>query len=140
MGVHVEIVKGPLKPVKVSAGRGTGAFVLFEGIVRGEENGKKIIGLDYQVYEPMASKQLDLLAREMIEKHGVIEVAVWHSAGKVRVGRVSFRLLVESGHRKEALAAMDEFIDRMKKDVPIWKKPVASPAGPRRRVHTGATR
>jgi len=42
----------------------------------------------------------------------------------VAVGEVSFVLIVESAHRAEALAAMADFIDRLKQDVPIWKRAV----------------
>jgi molybdopterin synthase catalytic subunit len=37
------------------------------------------------------------------------------------VGQRSFRLTVHARHRAESLAAVGEFIDRMKRDVPIWK-------------------
>ncbi|MBX3390047.1 MAG: molybdenum cofactor biosynthesis protein MoaE [Phycisphaeraceae bacterium] len=128
MSVYVEIVRGALKPARLAVGKGTGAFVVFEGVVRAEEAGKKIRSLDYQVYEPMASKQLQLLAEAMQKEFGVLDVSVWHSKGKVGVGKVSFRLVVESAHRAEALEATGEFIDRMKRDVPIWKKPVFAEA------------
>lgn len=128
MSVQIEIVEGAIGPragdQRAAVGDGVGAHVVFEGIVRGDEGGKKIAGLEYQAYEPMAGKQLKLLAEEIVRKHGLIELEVRHSRGMVRVGEVSFRLMVRSAHRKEALAAMDEFIDRMKKDVPIWKKAV----------------
>lgn len=101
---------------------GVGAAVVFEGIVRGMESGREIAALDYEAYEPMASRQLELLARDVLEKHGLKAVWVEHSRGRVGVGEVSFRLTVHAAHRKEALAGMDEFIDRMKKDVPIWKR------------------
>lgn len=124
MSVHVEIVRGALKPVALEAGGGTGAFVVFEGVVRGEEDGARIRALEYQAYEPMAGKQLQLLAEAMIREFGVLDVAVWHSKGRVGVGKVSFRLVVEGTHRAEALEAVGAFIERMKRDVPIWKKPV----------------
>lgn len=128
MSVYIEIVRGALKPVRLAFGKGTGAFVAFEGVVRDLEDGKRIRALDYQVYEPMASKQLQLLAQAMQKEFDVLDVSVWHSKGKVGVGKVSFRLVVESAHRAEALEAVGEFIDRMKRDVPIWKKPVFAEA------------
>jgi len=127
MRVYVEIVDGPLPPAKLAVGEGTGAFVVFEGVVRGEEDGKKLDALDYQVYEPMAAKQLESLAIAMVQEFGVLDVAVWHSNGIVKVGEVSFRLVIEGAHRHESLEAVGEFIERMKRDVPIWKKPVFAP-------------
>ena len=98
-----------------------GAVVVFEGIVRGEEDGQRIAALNYTAYDPMATMELTKLARDVLEKHGLKRVVVEHSRGRVCVGEVSFRLTIWSAHRKESLAAMDEFIDRMKEDVPIWK-------------------
>ncbi|MBX3380335.1 MAG: molybdenum cofactor biosynthesis protein MoaE [Phycisphaeraceae bacterium] len=143
MSVLVEIVRGALKPARLAAGKGTGAFVVFEGVVRPDETGARIRALDYQVYEPMAGKQLQLLADAIVKEFGVLDVTVWHSRGRVGVGKVSFRLVVEGAHRAEALEATGAFIERMKRDVPIWKKPVFAeakkakaklPAKPRRKA------
>ena len=72
----------------------------------------------------MAERQLSSLAREMLEKHGLCAIHIWHSRGRVPVGKVSFRLEIASAHRQEGLAAMEEFIDRLKQQVPIWKNVV----------------
>ena len=88
------------------------------------EEGRSIVALDYEVYDPMAVRVLEGLARAMIERHGLIGVAVEHSRGRVAVGECSFRLQIAAPHRQEALAAMAEFIDRMKRDAPIWKNAV----------------
>lgn len=104
----------------VSGGQ-TGAVVVFEGVVRGEEDGQRIHALNYTAYEPMATMELTKLAEDVCERHGLARMTVEHSRGRVPVGEVSFRLSIWSPHREEALAAMAEFIDRMKEDVPIWK-------------------
>ena len=124
--MDIHILDGPLRdmPEHAAAAPGSGAVAMFLGVVRGDENGRSIGALDYQVYEPMATRQLEELVRDLISRHGVSRIAVWHSRGRVPVGAVSFRLVVEAPHRKEAIAAMGEFIDRMKADVPIWKTPV----------------
>lgn len=101
-----------------------GATLVFEGIVRANEQGRAIRALSYEAYEPMASDALTELARDILHKHALIAITVEHSRGEVLAGERSFRLAIHSAHRKEALAAMDEFIDRMKRDVPIWKSPI----------------
>lgn len=101
-----------------------GATVVFEGIVRANEQGRAIRALSYEAYEPMATNSLTELARDILSKHELIAITVEHSRGEVAAGERSFRLSIDSAHRKEALAAMDEFIDRMKRDVPIWKSPI----------------
>jgi molybdopterin synthase catalytic subunit len=92
--------------------------------VRAAEGDLTIRALDYEAYEPMASNMLTELGREMLAKHGLVSIMVEHSRGEVPVGQRSFRLTVHAMHRAEALAATGEFIDRMKRDVPIWKSPL----------------
>lgn len=123
MSVHVAIVDGPLEGASPSGPwpAGAGAMVEFLGVVRATEDDRLIEALEYQAYLPMAEQELRRLAELIVETHGLIAIGVWHSRGRVPAGRASFRLVVASAHRKQALAAMDEFIDRMKRDVPIWK-------------------
>jgi len=121
----VTIVAGPLPPAAAPWRiDGAGAILLFEGIVRPAEGGRAISALEYEVYSPMAEKQLERLAREMIAGHGLLAIHVEHSQGVVPAGDCSFRLRIASAHRREGIWAMEQFIDRMKQDVPIWKKPV----------------
>ncbi len=108
-----------------------GAALRFEGIVRrgepseahgGDEH--ELLALDYQTYDPMAEQELRALARQIAEEHALSSLVALHSRGRVATGEVSFVLMVESPHRAEAIAAMSVFIDRLKQDVPIWKRPV----------------
>lgn len=123
--VAVSIVDGPLGAIPPAPlADNAGALLCFEGIVRPIENGRPIAALDYEAYQPMAENQLRRLAEEMVTRHGLLRVCVEHSRGRVGAGECSFRIRVASRHRPEALRAVEEFIDRMKRDVPLWKTPV----------------
>ncbi len=122
--VTVELRDGPLPISAVMTCPGAGATLVFEGVVRPHEAGRLITSLDYEAYEPMTSRQLRVLADAIVAEYGVNAVHVAHSVGRVPVGAVSFRLTVFSTHRKEGIAALDAFIDRMKRDVALWKTPV----------------
>src|SRR5712672_4697425 len=129
VSTQVEIVDGPLPPGRAPEFPGAGAVLVFEGIVREseprpEDPHAKIQALDYQTYEPMAQSTITKIGDELIARHGLMGMVVIHSRGTVPVGACSFRHNVAARHRKEALAAVDEFIDLLKRDVPIWKKPV----------------
>ena len=134
MSVAIHIVDGPLQNAANCGAQNSlaqtatniGATLVFEGVVRALEGARQIRALDYEAYEPMASRTLAELAQDILAKHGLISIMVEHSRGQVSVGERSFRLIVQSAHRKEALVATDEFIDRMKRDVPIWKSPIYS--------------
>ena len=98
-----------------------GARIVFEGIVRSQEGERIIDGLDYEAYEGMALKKLQTIGEQLLEKHKVESLAVIHRIGFVPVGEVSLLLVIQSRHRKEAFVCCDEFINELKKDVPIWK-------------------
>lgn len=129
--VRVRLTNGPIiTPADFAASSRaaatSGAVLLFQGCVRGSEviheaREEPIVGLVYQVYEPMTSRELKILARAQAAKHGVIAVDVEHSFGFVGNGDCSFVLQVAAAHRREAIAFVDEFIDEMKRHVPIWK-------------------
>ena len=143
MTTRVHMVDGPLlespNPATVD---GAGAIVVFAGVVRGQEDGRLLEAIDYEAYLPMAELELRRLAERVTAEHGLLAIDVAHSRGRVSVGECSFRLVVASAHRKAALRAMAEFIDRMKQDVPIWKRPVFAQAGiEREQTHeVGGTR
>lgn len=102
--------------------RDSGAVNVFLGVVRDHIDGRAVAALGYEAYETMAETQLESLGAEMAEKHGLRSLLVIHRLGRLQPGEVSLLLAVVSAHRKESLAATAEFIDRMKRDVPIWKQ------------------
>ena len=85
-------------------------------------NARAIEGLQYEAYRPMAERQIESIAKSLMSSHGILAMRIVHSVGWVAVGQCSFRLDVAAPHRQEALAAMAEFINRLKQDVPIWKQ------------------
>lgn len=108
-----------------------GATLRFEGIVRRSEADTErggevcsLLALDYQTYDPMALRELEALALNIAQKHRLTSITALHSRGRIAVGEVSFVLEVSAPHRAETLAAVNEFIDLLKQDVPIWKRPV----------------
>jgi molybdopterin synthase catalytic subunit len=125
MSVQVHLIDGPLgEPAVWRHESGAGAIVAFEGVVRPLEEARALAALEYEAYEPMASRMIERISADLIAKHGLLAICVEHSTGRVGVGECSFRLRIASRHRKEALGAADEFIDRLKQDVPLWKSPV----------------
>ncbi len=128
MTIVVTVLDGPLPTAPPClAAAGSGAVLSFLGVVRPEEEGRAIAGLDYEVYEPMARRMLEQMAHAVGEKHGLLAVSVEHSRGFVPAGQAAFRLQIAARHRGEALAALAEFIDEMKSVAPIWKAAVESP-------------
>jgi len=100
----------------------TGAVDVFIGTTRNHSNGKEVIKLDYEAYEPMALKKMEEISDETRERWDVHEVAIVHRIGEVAIGEASVVIAVSSAHREEAFTACRYVIDRLKERVPIWKR------------------
>ena len=55
---------------------------------------------------------------------GITDAIVEHRIGTVTVGEAVMYVLVASEHRKESFQALVKIVDRVKHEVPIWKKEV----------------
>ena len=127
MRAHIEIVTTPIdrdRYAVASQPHNAGAIVEFFGVVREDESGSAIQGIDYEAFREMAEHQLRLLAVKAIQEHQLLGLLCIHRVGFVPVGAPSLYIRVTSSHRAEAFAAMTEFIDQLKKIVPIWKHPI----------------
>jgi molybdopterin converting factor subunit 1 len=99
-----------------------GAVAVFEGIVRSHSRGRRTLYLDYEAYEEMALKELQLLAERALEQFDVRDVAMVHRLGRLEIGETSVLIAVASAHRAAAFDACRWLIDTLKHTVPIWKK------------------
>src|SRR4051812_26839258 len=127
MALTVVIHDGPL-PAELCAptrviGPGRGAVSSFLGVVRDHAKGRGVSGLFYECYKPMAERVLESLAREAAEKFDPrLEVFVAHGTGEMAPGEVSVCILAASAHRGPACDAARHIIERIKQDLPVWKK------------------
>jgi molybdopterin synthase catalytic subunit len=123
MKIQVEITREPLESRGVSGADGaSGAVIEFAGIVRGEEEGVAIAALDYEAYEAMARSEMERIVRELSARYPCHSVEITHRMGRVPRGEASILVRAEAKHRAEALGMLTELMDRLKRDVPIWKK------------------
>lgn len=95
-----------------------GAVVLFLGTVRSDPG---VQALDYEVYRPMALKQMEEIVALTRKKFGALEVSIIHRLGRIAVGRASVAIAVSAAHRAEAFAACEWAMNEVKRIVPIWK-------------------
>lgn len=122
------VVDEPLSLERVVAAvarQSQGGLVTFTGAVRDHSKGKKVTRLEYEAYAPMAEKKLAEIAAEARAQWPGTEVAVMHRVGTLKPGELAVVIAVSAPHRKEAFRACELVIDRLKEDVPIWKKEYA---------------
>ncbi len=100
-----------------------GAVLTFSGTVRNHHLGRKVVKLAYEAYESMAQSEMEKVAAAAFEQWpDVKKIQVVHRFGEMAVGESSIYLTVSSPHRPDGFAALRFVIDRIKRDVPIWKK------------------
>ncbi|HLE71012.1 MAG TPA: molybdenum cofactor biosynthesis protein MoaE [Vicinamibacteria bacterium] len=106
------------------ASQSDGAIVTFAGIVRGTNQGKKVLFLEYEAYPEMAEKMMERIGKEILNTWGLSSVRMQHRVGRLNVGETSVVIVVAAPHRDDAFAACQYAINRLKRIVPIWKKEV----------------
>ncbi len=105
---------------------GHGAWLEFRGVVRGEENAQSISALEYEAYPEMAAREIRRLLEEISSRHPCLAARVVHRIGIIPVGETAIYVGIAASHRGEAIALLAEFMDRLKQDVPIWKRQALS--------------
>ena len=112
----------PAAVLRAVASDDVGASILFVGTVRNHSRGKDVARLEYEAYVPMVEKQLERIIGELEEEIEGVRVFIAHRYGELNVGDISIVIATASAHRDEAYRASREAIERIKVDVPIFKK------------------
>ena len=99
-----------------------GGTCVFLGTVRERSGAGDVTGLTYEAWNELATRRLEELAAEMLERWPLRKVSLLHRTGELEVGEVSVVVACSAPHRAEAFAACRHGIERLKHDVPIWKK------------------
>ena len=99
-----------------------GAVSLFVGITRRFTGDVQTECLEYEAYESMAVQKMIELIAIASQQFRIERVAFVHRLGKVDVGETSMVVAVGSAHRANAIEACAWLVERIKADVPIWKK------------------
>lgn len=102
--------------------RKAGAIGTFTGIVRELAGDEKTSRLEFEKYEPEASKALDRIRKEIKQKEGILEVLIHQKTGIIEAGEDIVYIVIAAAHRTELFPALSEAIERIKAETPIWKK------------------
>lgn len=99
-----------------------GAVVVFEGVVRNNSQGRATTYLEYECYEEMARARMEQIGREIAGQFAIGRIGMIHRLGRLEIGEASVAVIATAPHRKPAFDAAFEGINRLKREVPIWKK------------------
>lgn len=124
-GVEFAFSTEPLDPrqLEASARRDEdGAIVTFLGVTRNHHDGRRVQRLAYEAYEAMAQGKARAILEEVARAHDLGKILVRHRLGAVPIGEASIVVVVSAPHREAAFAAAKTVMDRIKREVPIFKK------------------
>ena len=111
--------------IEAAKKKGTGAIVVFDGVVRDDE----ITEMELEAYEDVAIPELEKIAKDATEQFRLLHVDIIHRIGRLSVGENILIIVVSAGHRPEAYAGSRYIIEEIKKGVPIWKKELTKEGG-----------
>jgi molybdopterin synthase catalytic subunit len=104
------------------SGAANGAVVLFIGTVRDSHQGRAVTGITYSAYDTMAAARLERIAVELEADTEGLRVAIVHRLGHLTVGEASVVIATSSPHRDTAYVGNRLALERLKREVPIWKR------------------
>ena len=103
-----------------------GAIATFTGRVRAKDSpdDDQTEYLEFERYEGVAGERMATLREELEAREGVHEVLLHHRTGVVAAEEDIVFVVVLAGHRPEAFRTVEDGIDRLKQEVPLFKKEV----------------
>lgn len=123
--ISFDFTSGPIdpRPLEDEVRRDKdGAVLSFLGVTRDHHEGKGVKTLSYECFEGMARKQMMTILDEVMAEQDLGRIAMRHRLGEVPIGEASVVLTVSAPHRGPCFEAVAEIMDRLKKEVPIFKK------------------
>lgn len=121
--VFARITETPIDEAQIRdavAAAECGAMVVFHGVIRDHDGGRSVRSLDYSAH-PEAEEILAHLAAEEQARTG-LRVAVWHRIGSLAIGDAALVAAASAPHRRQAFEAVETLVERVKSEVPIWKR------------------
>lgn len=125
-------VDGPISSEKIatsiqnhSSKTNIGAHSIFLGQVRADEiEGSPVKAIEYTAYEDMALEKAFEIREAIFEKYPLTCMHIYHSLGEVKTGEICLFVFTSSKHRRAAMDACDELVERIKKELPVWGKEI----------------
>lgn len=102
-----------------------GAHSIFLGQVRADQIGEQTVSaIEYTSHKSMALEKMHDIRNALFEKYDLTCLHVFHSTGMVHAGEICLFVFASSGHRKAAIDACTECVERIKAELPIWGREI----------------
>lgn len=125
-------VDGPISPQLIAESiqhhaskTNIGAHSIFLGQVRADKiKEQTVVAIEYTTYQEMALESMHGIRQDIFLKYNLSCMHVHHSLGRVKAGEVSLFVFTSSAHRRAAIDACNELVERIKKELPVWGKEI----------------
>ncbi|UKT62264.1 molybdenum cofactor biosynthesis protein MoaE [Pedobacter mucosus] len=108
-----------------SAKTNIGGHSIFLGQVRKDEiDGKFVTSIDYTAFEELALEKMQAIREDIFNKYSLTCMHIHHSLGIIKTGEICLFVFTSSAHRKPAIDACEEVVERIKAELPIWGKEI----------------
>jgi len=129
-------VDGPVSPEFIAKGIANhntkteiGGHSIFMGQVRKDEiDGKIVSAIEYTAFEDLALNKMHEIREEIFDKYPLSCMHIHHSLGTIKAGEICLFVFTSSKHRKPAIEACNELVERIKSELPIWGKEIFADA------------
>ncbi len=124
--------EGPISPTFIAESIGKhstmhniGAHSIFLGQVRKDLIGGQLVqAIEYSAYIEMAEDTFYEIREAIFAKYPLTCMHIYHSLGLVPAGEISLFVFTSSVHRRAAIDACNEVVERIKQEVPVWGKEI----------------
>jgi molybdopterin synthase catalytic subunit len=102
-----------------------GGHSIFLGQVRADViEGKQVEAIEYTSHEAMALEKMTEIREAIFAKYPLTCMHVYHSLGTIKAGEICLFVFTSSAHRKAAIDACNECVERIKAELPVWGKEI----------------
>jgi len=123
-------VQGPIAPAFIGESiqkhqsiTDIGGHSIFLGQVRADDiDGRIVTAIEYTSFQEMALEKMHMIRENIFAKYPLTCMHVYHSIGTVAAGEISLFVFTSSAHRKAAIDACEEAVERIKSELPVWGK------------------
>ncbi len=110
---------------KHSTQKAIGGHSIFLGQVRADETENGVVSaIEYTAFEDMANEKMHQIREDIFSKYPLTCMHVHHSLATVAAGEICLFVFISSAHRKAAIDACEETVERLKAELPIWGKEI----------------
>lgn len=100
-----------------------GGIALFVGKVRAVNHGRDVLGVSYDIFQPLALTRFAEIAAEIEDTLDMpFRLHISHAYGRLGIGDIAVVIAAGCKHRDEAFRACRMAIEAVKHTAPIWKQ------------------